>query len=82
LPSAELPDRTQPVDSTGCRWLASNPGASRGDPQRQLQITRWRIPGLIAAIAILDALQGEQQRSAQQLGGIAGKGIWLLGAAG
>jgi crotonobetainyl-CoA:carnitine CoA-transferase CaiB-like acyl-CoA transferase len=33
-------------------------GARRGDPQRQLQVTQWLIPGLTAAIAILNALEG------------------------
>jgi hypothetical protein len=47
------------------------------DAQRQLRVTQWLIPGLTAAIAVLNALHGEQQRPHQQVGGIAKR---LLGA--
>ena len=50
------------------------------DAQRQLHVTQWLIPGLTAAIAVLNALHGEQQRPGQQLSGIAKKGFRLLGA--
>ena len=51
------------------------------DAQRQLHVTQWLIPGLTAAIAVLNALHGEQQRPGQQLSGIAKKkGFRMLGA--
>jgi len=48
------------------------------DAQRQLKVAQWLIPGLTAAIAVLNAVHGEQQRPTQQVSGIAKK---LLGAA-
>jgi hypothetical protein len=50
--------------------------------QQQLDICQWLIPTLTGGISVLSALQGEQQRPAQQLPGILSKpGRWLRAAA-
>jgi hypothetical protein len=50
--------------------------------QQQLDACQWLIPALTGGISVLSALQGEQQRPAQQLSGILAKpGKWLRAAA-
>jgi hypothetical protein len=49
--------------------------------QQQLDTCQWLIPALTGGISVLSALQGEQQRPAQQLSGILAKtGKWLRAA--
>lgn len=49
--------------------------------QRQLKIVQWVIPALTGALAVLNALHGEQQRPGQQLSGIVSGPARLLGVA-
>ena len=35
--------------------------------QQQLKVTQWLIPALTGGIAVLNSLEGEQQRPSQQL---------------
>lgn len=49
--------------------------------QQQLKLTQWVIPGLTGAIAVLNAVHGEQQRPSQQLPGILAKPAQVLGIA-
>jgi hypothetical protein len=49
--------------------------------QRQLDTCQWLIPTLTGGIAVLNALQGEQQRPTQQLPGILAKSRQLLRSA-
>jgi hypothetical protein len=50
--------------------------------QQQLDICQWLIPALTGGISVLNALQGEQQRPAQQLSGLlAQPGKWLRAVA-
>jgi hypothetical protein len=50
--------------------------------QRRLNVCQWLVPGLTAALHVLNALHGEQQRPQQQLPGILAKPAQLLGIAG
>jgi hypothetical protein len=45
-------------------------------------VCQWLVPGLTAALHVLNALHGEQQRPQQQLPGILAKPAQLLGLAG
>ena len=47
--------------------------------QQQLKVTQWVIPALTAGIAVLAAVQGEQQRPSQQVPAILSKPAQLLG---
>jgi hypothetical protein len=47
--------------------------------QQQLKICQWVIPALTAAIAVSNAVHGEQQRPSQQLPGILAKPAQLVG---
>jgi hypothetical protein len=47
--------------------------------QKQLNICQWLVPGLTAALHVLNALHGEQQRPRQQLPGLLAKPAQLLG---
>jgi hypothetical protein len=50
--------------------------------QQQLSLCQWLIPALTGGLVVLNALHGEQQRPAQQFGGILGKPArWLRAAA-
>ena len=49
--------------------------------QQQLKVTQWVIPALTGAIAVLNAVHGEQQRPSQQLPGILAKPAQLFGIA-
>lgn len=49
--------------------------------QQQLKIAQWVIPALTGAVAVLNALHGEQQRPSQQAPGILTKPAQLLGFA-
>jgi hypothetical protein len=49
--------------------------------QQQLKVAQWLVPALTGAIAVLNAVEGEQQRPSQQLPGILAKPMrWLLAA--
>jgi hypothetical protein len=49
--------------------------------QQQLKVLQWLIPALTAALTVLNAVHGEQQRPSQQLAGRIAKGRLLRGAA-
>jgi hypothetical protein len=50
--------------------------------QKQLDVCQWAIPALTAALVVLTAVHGEQQRPGQPLAGILGApGRWLRAAA-
>ena len=49
--------------------------------QRQFKVCHWLVPGLTAALHVLNAVHGEQQRPQQQLPGILAKPAQLLGVA-
>jgi hypothetical protein len=49
------------------------------DAQRQLKVCQWAIPALTAGIAVLNAVEGEQQRPNQVLSGVLAKPAQLLG---
>jgi hypothetical protein len=49
--------------------------------QQQLKVAQWTVPALTGAIAVLNSLEGEQQRPGQQLPGILATPMrWLLTA--
>lgn len=47
--------------------------------QQQLMVCQWAIPTLTAAVAVLDIVEGEQQRPSQVAAGILAKPAQLLG---
>lgn len=47
--------------------------------QRQMHVLQWSLPALTAALAVLNAQQGEQQRPADQLRGFAQRAGDLVG---
>jgi hypothetical protein len=49
--------------------------------QRQLKVCQWAIPALTAGLAVLNVVQGEQQRPSQVVSGILAKPAQLLGIA-
>jgi hypothetical protein len=49
--------------------------------QRQLKVCQWAIPALTAGIAVLNVVEGEQQRPSQVVSGILAKPAQLLGIA-
>lgn len=61
----------RPVDSATDPSSSTPPEAA--DAQRTLRYLQWAIPVLTGTIVILGAQQGEQQRPAQILSGVAGK---------
>ena len=68
-----------------CGGLQPRPRTSSAGPvanvQRQLKVCQWLVPGLTAALHVLNAVHGEQQRPQQQLPGILAKPAQLLGVA-
>ncbi|WDT58495.1 hypothetical protein [Streptomyces sp. G7(2002)] len=46
--------------------------------QRQLRLAQWAVPASTAALLILNALHGEQQRPAEQLRGMVNKAVSRL----
>ena len=61
----------RPVDSATEPAAGTPPEAAAA--QKQLQYLQWALPVLTGVIVILGAQQGEQQRPAQILSGVAGK---------
>jgi len=49
--------------------------------QQQLKVCQWAIPALTAGLAVLNVVQGEQQRPSQVVSGILAKPAQLLGIA-
>jgi len=49
--------------------------------QQQLKVCQWAIPALTAGLAVLNVVQGEQQRPSQVASGILAKPAQLLGIA-
>jgi hypothetical protein len=47
--------------------------------QQQLKVCQWAIPALTAGLAVLNAVEGEQQRPSQVASGILAKPAQLLG---
>jgi hypothetical protein len=46
--------------------------------QQQLKVAQWLVPALVGGIAVLNSVQGEQQRPGQQLPGILARPMrWL-----
>ena len=69
-----------PVDGGTDPAASTPPELARA--QQQLDTCQWLIPALTGGISVLSALQGEQQRPAQQVSGILAKpGQWLRAAA-
>ncbi len=50
--------------------------------QQQLKVCQWAIPALTAGLAVLNVVEGEQQRPSQVASGILAKPAQLLGIAG
>lgn len=61
---------TEPSDDTP---------ADVANAQQQLKLCQWAIPALTAGIAVLNAVEGEQQRPSQAISGILAKPAQLLG---
>jgi hypothetical protein len=49
--------------------------------QQQLKVAQWLVPALVGGIAVLNSVEGEQQRPSQQLPGILAKPMRWLSAA-
>jgi hypothetical protein len=49
--------------------------------QQQLKVCQWAIPALTAGLAVLNVVEGEQQRPSQVMSGILAKPAQLLGIA-
>jgi hypothetical protein len=49
--------------------------------QQQLKVCQWAVPALTAGIAVLNVVEGEQQRPSQVVSGILAKPAQLLGIA-
>jgi hypothetical protein len=63
----------------GATEPSSDTPAEVADAQRQLKVCQWAIPALTAGIAVLNAVEGEQQRPNQVLSGVLAKPAQLLG---
>jgi len=57
----------------GATEPSSDTPAEVADAQRQLKVCQWAIPALTAGIAVLNAVEGEQQRPNQVLSGMLAK---------
>jgi hypothetical protein len=49
--------------------------------QQRLKVCQWAIPALTAGLAVLNVVEGEQQRPSQVASGILAKPAQLLGIA-
>ena len=61
----------------GARWPERQPLAIPG----RFKVCQWAVPALTAGIAVLNVVEGEQQRPSQVVSGILAKPAQLLGIA-
>ncbi len=69
------------VPVTGATEPSTDTPSDVASAQQQLKVCQWAIPALTAGIAVLSAVEGEQQRPSQALPGLLAKPAQLLGLA-
>jgi len=68
----------QPVEGATEPTATTSPDVAKA--QRQLKVCQWLVPGLTAAVGVLNALHGEQQRPNQQASGLLARPAQLVSA--
>jgi hypothetical protein len=68
----------EPVAGATEPAAATSPDVAKA--QRQLKVCQWLIPALTAAIGVINAVHGEQQRPSQQVSGILARPAQLINA--
>ena len=68
----------EPVEGATDPNAATSPDVARA--QRQLKVCQWLVPGLTAAVGVLNAVHGEQQRPDQQASGVLARPAQLINA--